>query len=105
MSMASQISLNIDVISLISSASRVFKAESLARMIYKVFFIDHFLTTQPDFGLTQALTFDEEGLKRARQEVGLVFDLPGQSKPISSARPLPKLPWLIPCRRKYPRLW
>ena len=75
--MASLLSLNFDVISLISIASRVFKAESLARMIYKVFFIDHFLTTQPNFGLIQALTFDEEGAERARQEVGLVFHLPG----------------------------
>ena len=74
-------------------------------MIYKVFFIDHFLITQPNFGLIQALTLDEEGAKRARQEVGLVFGLPGKSKLISSARPLTKLPWLISCRRKYPQLW
>ena len=64
-------------------ASHVFRADALARVIYKVFSLDYFLQQNPDYGLLKTLTLDEEGAKRIHQEMQLVFYKPGELKLVS----------------------
>ena len=61
-------------------ASHIFKGDSLSRMIYRIFNIDHFLHRLPNFGLVDAFTYDEEGAKHTHQELELVFNKPGEFK-------------------------
>ena len=63
--------------------------------------MDRFLRGRPYYGLVKTWTADEEGLARMRQELELVFIVPGQFKPMS---PVSNPPELNSHRRKHPRL-
>ena len=76
--------LHIDWALLTFIANHIFKRDSLSRMIYRVFNIDHFLHQLPNFGLVNAFTYDEEGAKHTHQELELVFNKPGKRKLVAS---------------------
>ena len=90
------------MVSLKLIASRVFKPDSLARIIYKTFDIDHFLKHQPDYGVVKPISLDAEGAKSMRQELELVFNKTGRSKTVC---PISEPSKLTQARRKYLQLW
>ena len=80
-------------------ASRVFNPDSLARIIYSIFYLDHFLKHQPEYGVVKPISLDNEGAKRMRQELALVFNKPGWFQTVCTISGPSKL---SQARRKYP---
>lgn len=100
--MASQVIIWIDVYLLTHIASLIFKADSLARTMYRGFDIVHFLDLHPDYGLENPPNFNGTGAMHIHQELELVFNKPGWSKLVPHIQ---KPSRLISGRRKYPKLW